>query len=130
MSKGSKRAGGAYLLHLKLRGPARLRIGALGQRLIPQGDYVYVGSARYGIEARLARHERLARTKAGKIRWHIDYVLVHPQCELWRIQSIPGAEECRVSQRFARRAGVVTPVHGFGATDCRSHCPAHLYRVG
>ncbi len=129
MPKESKRSGGAYLLHLKLRGPARVRIGALGERLIPPGNYVYVGSARNGIERRVARHERLAQTKAGKTRWHIDRMLVHPQCELRRTQAIPGAEECAVSQKIARQAGVVVPVPGFGASDCRSGCPAHLYRV-
>ncbi len=96
---------------------------------MPSGDYLYVGSARSGIEARVARHARLARTKLGKIHWHIDFVLVHSNCRFIRAQALPGAEECDVARSIARLKGAVAPVPGFGASDCRSGCPAHLFRI-
>ncbi len=123
-------AGGAYLLHLELVSPADLVVGALGIHVLPSGNYVYVGSARRGIDARVARHERLARTKTGKVHWHIDFILVHPQCRLTRIEIFPGADECSISKSIARRRAAVAPVAGFGSSDCRSGCAAHLYRFG
>jgi Uri superfamily endonuclease len=124
-----RRAGGAYVLILELRGPARLRVGALGSHELNPGTYLYVGSARSGIEARVARHGRLAETKAGNAHWHIDSLLLHPQCRLAGVRVLAGAAECPVSLAIARGRGVVAPVRGFGATDCRAGCRAHLYRV-
>jgi Uri superfamily endonuclease len=118
------------VLQVKLKNRTILKIGALGEHELEPGRYLYVGSARRGIEARVARHERLARTKTGRTHWHIDYLLTHPQCRLTRVEVLPGAEECAVSQRIARRGGATAPIPGFGASDCRSECPAHLYRIG
>ena len=118
------------MLHVTLGKRARLTFGALGEHELEPGQFLYVGSARRGIAARIARHERLARTKTGRTHWHIDYLLIHPQCRLTRIEVLPGAAECSVSQRIARRRAATAPIRGFGASDCRSDCPAHLYRIG
>jgi Uri superfamily endonuclease len=118
---------GAYVLQLELRKPARITIGALGARQLERGTYFYVGSARRGIAARVARHERLANAKSGIAHWHIDYILLHPHCRLARVDFLPGAGECRVSRSIRRRNGVTIPVPGFGSTDCRSGCRAHLF---
>ncbi len=120
---------GAYVLHLSLSGPVKMQIRTLGDHVLAPGRYLYVGSARRGTAARCARHERLARMKTGKIRWHIDHLLIHPDCRLVLIDSLPGAEECVISGRIARQKRVVAPIPGFGSTDCRSGCPAHLYRL-
>lgn len=129
MQQRSQTAGGAYLLHIRLLRSLRLKIGALGEHLAPAGHYVYIGSARRSIATRVARHMRLARTKSGKLHWHIDHLLIRPECELRRTRFFPGAEECAVARGVARRAGAMAPVPGFGASDCRSGCPAHLYRI-
>jgi endonuclease-3 len=118
------------VLYVTLEKRATLRFGALGEHELDRGKYLYVGSARRGIAARVARHEKLAGTKTGRTHWHIDYLLIHPQCRLTRIEVVPGAEECSVSQRIAQQKGATTPILGFGASDCRSGCPAHLYRMG
>ena len=121
---------GAYVLRLRVTGAIRLRIKTLGAHELSEGRYLYVGSARRGLAARCARHERLARDKFGKIHWHVDYLLTDPKCVLLGIDSFAADEECRVSRRIARRKGIVIPIRGFGASDCRSGCLAHLYRVG
>jgi Uri superfamily endonuclease len=95
--------------------------------LVP-GLYLYVGSARRGIEVRSARHERLATSKKGKRRWHIDSLLIHPDSVLTRIEAFPGVGECDLSRRIADLCGITVPIRRFGASDCRSGCPAHLYR--
>ena len=120
---------GAYVLHLTLTRNIQVRIKTLGERELSQGSYLYVGSAKRGMATRCARHGRLADQKAGKIRWHVDHLLVDPRCKLTSIEYFPGAEECRISRRIARRKGITAPIPRFGATDCRSGCRAHLYRV-
>ena len=121
--------GGAYTLHLELNRALRIRAGSLGEIRLASGLYFYVGSARRGIAARVARHERLARTKAGKARWHVDYLLLHPSVRLLQVEEHQNQSECHVSKRIARRKGVMAPITHFGSTDCRSGCKAHLYRI-
>jgi Uri superfamily endonuclease len=121
--------GGAYILHLDLRKAVKLKISTLGKRILPPARYAYVGSARSGLLARTARHKRLARTKAGKIHWHIDHLLTHSDCRLTGVEIFPGVEECDVSRDLSRHKGIEVPVPGFGSSDCRSGCRAHLYRI-
>ena len=120
---------GAYFLYFRLKRPLRTDAGALKNVFLPPGVYVYVGSARGGIAQRIARHKRLAITKKGKLHWHIDYLLVHPQMQLTGVKELAGKKECDASKRLASMKGVVAPVPGFGASDCRSGCKAHLYRM-
>jgi len=121
---------GAYLLHLNVRRSLNLSVGALHGIFLPAGRYLYIGSARRGIDGRIARHRRLAEQKAGKLHWHIDYLLTHPQIQLTGQTTLPGRGECDISHRIASRKGVSAPVPDFGSTDCRSGCKAHLYRLG
>jgi Uri superfamily endonuclease len=121
---------GAYLLHLRLPEPSRIAVGKLGQFQFPPGDYIYLGSALGpgGIKARLNRH----RYGYSKQFWHIDYLRTHA----WLVgfafvisnpASIQTARfECVWSQSLLVLPGasVITP--GFGASDCKSGCKAHL----
>ncbi len=129
-SPGPPPRGGAYILHLRIAQDLALEVGALGRVLLPAGRYAYIGSARSSLAGRVARHRRLAASKSGTMHWHIDYVLAHPAVSLARVESLPGCEECEAAQRVARRPGASAPVPRFGATDCRSGCAAHLFRVG
>jgi Uri superfamily endonuclease len=115
------RAPCTYQLVIELARPVRCAVGRLGTFDFPAGRYVYTGSARRAFEARIARHLRAEKT----LRWHIDYLL-----------AAPGA--CVVDVRRSRRAectlnrtvrGAV-PVAGFGASDCRAGCGAHLKWLG
>ena len=121
---------GAYVLYLDVKRPLKLTVGSLKSIFLPPGRYAYIGSARAGIAARILRHKRLAEEKTGKIHWHIDYLLAHPQIQWAGETALAGENECDVSQRFASRKGVTAPVPKFGSTDCRRRCEAHLYRLG
>lgn len=118
---------GAYLLFVDVKLPLNLKVGALGRVSLPAGRYAYVGSARSGIEVRVARHRRLAEEKIGKIHWHIDYLLVHRHTQWVGEEVLEDGVECVVSKQIAAKDGVTAPVPGFGASDCRSGCVAHLY---
>lgn len=118
--------GGSYRLVLRLNRSANLEVGRRGTVTLPPGLYVYVGSARRNLAQRVARHQRLARTKEGRRHWHVDALLLHPDSELVVAELHPGAEECPLLQATLRLAGSSVPVPGFGATDCRAGCPAHL----
>ena len=121
---------GAYVLHLDIKETVTLRAGAIGTITLIPGHYVYVGSARKSIESRLARHQRLAKAKAGKLHWHVDYLLTHPGIELIGQDAYAGHGECDIAKRIASLEGASVPVPRFGASDCRSGCRAHLFRVG
>ena len=121
--------GGAYVLHLIVQRTVTLCAGALGAITLPSGHYVYVGSARKSIKSRVARHRRLALIKTGKLHWHIDYLLVHPGIELIGEEAFTGYRECDIAQRIASLKGASVPVPRLGASDCRSGCGTHLFRV-
>jgi Uri superfamily endonuclease len=118
---------GAYLIYIEVKRALKLEVGALGKISLPAGWYVYVGSAHRGIEARVARHRRLAEQKCGKLHWHIDYLLMSKHVRWIKEEAYEAGHECELSQQIAARRGVSTPIPGFGASDCRSGCKAHLY---
>ncbi len=99
----------------------RLRVGALGLLEFPKGRYAYTGSARRNLESRIARH--LSRYKP--LHWHIDYLLARPEARVTRVLTFSRAE-CDVNRRTAGH--IVAP--GFGSSDCRSGCGAHLKFLG
>jgi len=119
--------GGAYLIHLLLDTPIEIVIGQLGPVCLPAGRYVYAGSARRGLEARIARHHRQWAERRGVRRWHIDAILAHPACHWLLAQRFPGGQECALAQAIACLPGVRTPAPGFGASDCRHGCKAHFH---
>jgi Uri superfamily endonuclease len=121
--------GGAYVLHLIVKNTVTVQVGALGAITFPSGHYVYVGSARKSIESRVARHQRLACAKNGKLHWHIDHMLIHPKIELIGRETFAGCRECDIAQRVASQRGASVPVPRFGASDCRSGCRTHLFRL-
>ena len=110
----------AYRLHIYIKRPIRLEIGALGRHTLPSGTYIYTGSARRNLEKRLERHCRKEKTK----RWHIDYLTSHPAATIAAIERLSG-KECELNQDT--KGYVLIP--GFGASDCRSGCGAHLKYV-
>ncbi len=121
--------GGAYLIHLHLGEAIRITVGRLGPMSLPPGRYVYAGSARRGLDARIARHHRQWAERRPVRRWHIDAVLAHPACRWHLAQRFPGGHECALAQALARLPGAAAPVPGFGASDCRNGCPAHFLHL-
>ncbi|MFP4056913.1 MAG: GIY-YIG nuclease family protein [Candidatus Brocadiia bacterium] len=121
MSAGDR---GAYCLLIGLEGERVATIGRLGRFRFPAGYYVYCGSAQRALAARLARHRR--RSKA--LRWHIDYLLALPGARLLATRAYPSdrRQECALNQAVQEQAGARVVAAGFGSSDCRSGCPAHL----
>ncbi len=110
-----------YQLHIIVARPRILRIGRLGTFRFPAGRYLYTGSARRSLLARVRRH--LSQDK--KRRWHIDYLLsAHAVKVIDVILTSDG--ECP----FNRRAVGEIIVPGFGASDCRARCGSHLTFLG
>lgn len=122
-------ARGAYLLVINLERDQSLAIGALGEYTLKRGIYLYIGSARGGIGGRVRRHLRLAKMKQGGGYWHIDNILRSSVAEVVEAIALPGADECAVSRALAADGLLEVPVAGFGSSDCRNGCPAHLYRL-
>ena len=117
------KVGGAYLLNIGLAAPAALpkRFDGL---LLPEGRYVYAGSA-YGpggIRARCRRHLRRNKT----CRWHVDW-LTNTATDLL-VLAFPAGDECALIRRLSKLAGTYFPVPGFGSSDCRT-CPSHLVQL-
>lgn len=109
-----------YQLRLRIVRPLRLRVGRLGEVELPAGDYLYTGSAKRNMDARIARHLR----RVKPLRWHIDYLTVHPDVTVVDVKRsvLP---ECALNQIVAGE--VVVP--GFGSSDCRHGCGSHLKRI-
>lgn len=107
---------GCYMVQLHLSAPARV----LDRWTLPEGHYVYVGSARGGLTPRVERHRR----GTGKPHWHIDHLRrVAAFVEATPIRSDLDLE-CEVAAGVAGVASEAVP--GFGCSDCR--CRSHLFR--
>lgn len=111
----------SYQLKITVARTIRCRIGALGTCEFPAGNYVYTGSARRNLEARIARHLR----RSKPLRWHVDYLLAAPGVKIVEVLRSP-VEECALNQAVEGKA----PVAGFGSSDCTAGCGAHLKYLG
>jgi len=110
---------GVYFIVLFLNTGRNIETGGLGVLHYPRGWYVYAGSAKRGLSARVRRHLR----KRKKCRWHIDYLSlsadsvrgypIHTDMDL----------ECELAYRIGKTGG--RPVTGFGSSDCS--CETHLF---
>jgi Uri superfamily endonuclease len=112
-------------------------VGALGPVTFARGWHAYVGSARRGRDARVARHRRAAKP----LRWQADYLFSrHPATQAWLLDTL--LAECELAARLCtlgrpeagpggavvvppEAAGAIVRVVGrFGASDCG--CAGHL----
>ncbi len=118
---------GTYALVLEAAAPVTVQAGRLGSLQVAPGRYIYVGSALGpgGLRARLRRHLRRDKPQ----RWHIDALTA--VLPVTRVYIAPGVErrECLWAGRIAGLPGVTVPWPGFGNSDCRAGCPAHLFRL-
>ena len=115
------RAAISYQLKIEVERPVRIRVGRLGLFLFPAGRYIYTGSAKRNLEARIARHLR----KEKALRWHIDWLLSASAVKVAAVKRSVKSE-CALNQEIVGR--VVVP--GFGASDCRNGCGSHLRYLG
>lgn len=132
-------APGDYLLVWWLTGSQPpVHVGRLGAIRFAPGTWAYAGSAHGpgGLRARLSRH----LTPDKPLHWHVDHVaaaLAPPS-----VIAIPGPGkrsgrpvpagghmrrlECDIVRCLLRTVGFLSPIAGFGSSDCRDGCPAHL----
>jgi Uri superfamily endonuclease len=111
----------SYQLAIEVQRPVHCVIGRLGAFDFPTGCYVYTGSAKRGLEARISRHLRSEKA----MRWHVDYLLGIPGVKVTKVVR-SRRSECCLNQ--ASPGNVLIP--GFGASDCKSGCGAHLKYLG
>jgi Uri superfamily endonuclease len=115
---------GIYVLIIRVRARKGFTAGAWGPADLEDGYYAYVGRAKRGLPARLARH---ARREGKRLRWHIDYLLETADLrEAW-IYPL-GKGECATVSHLEKEGAVREGLKGFGASDCR--CPGHLLYMG
>lgn len=116
---------GLYVLVIEVT--RRVRIRALGGHDVEPGWYAYVGSARRNLRSRVARHLR----RKKPIRWHVDHLTTHPAARVAGVVLLPDAgwSECALNRLVGTWIGGTVPVPGFGASDCREGCQAHLWRA-
>lgn len=111
----------SYQLHILLEESAAITVGSLGTCTFPRGSYIYTGSAKRNMEARVTRHLSASKT----LRWHIDYLLGHAGCRILEVSfSVDG--ECELNRNTPGEILIAR----FGATDCRNHCGSHLKYLG
>jgi len=117
-------ASGSYVLVLEVKHTRVLTIGRLGKVRLSAGVYAYTGSAfgSGGLRARLGRYLRGESVK----HWHIDHVRAVAEVHACFYTVSDTRLECIWSQALAAIPGATIPVQGFGASDCRSGCAAHL----
>lgn len=111
----------SYQLYLEVKSPVHILVGRLGYRLFPRGRYVYTGSARKNMRARILRHISARK----KNHWHIDYLLSAKGVNICKI-IMSDLEECRLNRMCE---GEIV-VKGFGSTDCHDGCGSHLKFIG
>ncbi|MDR3574040.1 MAG: GIY-YIG nuclease family protein [Anaerolineaceae bacterium] len=115
---------GSYALCLSVKKQAQVRVGKHGIFDFSSGIYVYSGSALGpgGVNARLKHHFRLA----VKPHWHLDWL--RPYASILQAYFVLSVEpvECAWSKALAQLPGSCIPAAGFGASDCRNGCQAHL----
>jgi sugar fermentation stimulation protein A len=110
---------GDYMVVLHIQDDKDISIGAKGSIHFPKGYYVYVGSAKQNLAARLARHQR----KRKKMHWHIDYL--RQEADVTAIIPIRTADD--LEHELAGSVSSIAPwsIAGFGCTDCQ--CSSHLF---
>jgi Uri superfamily endonuclease len=120
---------GVYVLIIQVKQPVKVQIKSLGDTEFDPGVWVYVGSAMgtgsTSIKNRLRRHFRKEKT----IYWHIDYLLnedIEIEKAIWA-QSERHLE-CELAQSLASNDEFNAGPKGFGASDCKSGCIAHIFK--
>ena len=87
---------GLYQLHISLSDMETLDVGRLGRFSFPKGKYIYTGSTKRGLNARIDRHKRNEK----KLHWHIDYLLEAKSAKITSVDIFEFQEggECALNQ--------------------------------
>lgn len=110
---------GCYLLVLHRKRSGTCTVGQLGTIDVPEGYYVYTGSAKKNLSSRVSRHLH----KRKKIHWHIDYLVQSAD----KVKAYPvytqNDLECAIAGMISKISDADVP--GFGCSDCS--CRSHLF---
>lgn len=111
-----------YAIYLYVHTEKKLVIGKLGEFTFQKGTYVYVGSAKRNIQARINRHRALDKIK----KWHFDYL--RPAGTITKIITYGNdLRECELLEKLRKKENGSFPVKGFGSSDCK--CYSHLFFI-
>jgi len=120
-----KKVAGGYILVLEVGCPVDVQIGKRGEISLEPGRYLYGGSAKRGIAARVNRHFSGGET----LYWHIDYLTRHPRVdviEAWCYPDNSLVEHQLAAMENLSENGIF---RGFGNGDCKEGCRSHLWKV-
>ncbi len=110
-----------YVLLIEILKGLNVYVGRLKDVHFEKGFYLYVGSAKRGLKARIERH--LSRKK--NIFWHIDYLLSSNQAKIKNIWINGKPKECQIARRLQRKG--YDFINKFGSSDC--NCHSHLFFI-
>ena len=98
---------GFYQLLIFLPKTTSIAIGKKGKFKLPKGYYIYTGSAKNGLKARVERHLH----KEKKRYWHIDYLLDYAKVLQVFLFKDGTSDECVLAQNTLkkREAKVIVP---------------------
>ncbi|WP_455364539.1 GIY-YIG nuclease family protein [[Eubacterium] cellulosolvens] len=117
---------GTYIMLLRVLKDIDLKVGCLGSLHIPQGYYLYVGSAmgpwKTAYESRVKRHYQ----KKKKRFWHIDHLTTHRDIAICFTELVIENRkiECEITVQLRKVFDGQILFKNFGSTDCR--CGGHL----
>ena len=119
---------GSYVLYFDIETTADPAGGVFGlERLSPPGAMPMSEARAEALPLESCVTNAWPLKKRGKLHWHIDYLLINRHTELAGEAVLENEIECTISKRIALMSGVTVPVPGFGSSDCRAKCAAHLY---
>lgn len=111
-----------YVIYLQITKECHVSVGKLGKYSFPAGLYLYIGSAKRNIRARLTRHLQVNK----KHRWHFDYV--RPYGQIVKVETYArNISECQLRSHLQESLSGKLLVKGFGSSDCK--CDTHLIFV-
>jgi Uri superfamily endonuclease len=121
LNNQSQKNSGSYIIVFKLNVAQEMQIGKLGNYFFESGYYLYAGSGLKNLKQRVARH--LSKDKA--LKWHIDYLSVKCGVVWYKLFTDGKNYECVISSKLNNDNRFVSPVKGFGSSDCK--CYSHLF---
>ncbi len=119
---------GVYTLIIFLSQGKKITIGKLGIAFFPAGYHVYTGSALGRSSTSLFGRIRRHLSKEKKKHWHIDYLLDTSISKVVHVilSETTLRKEHEVVNNLEANSKFRTIMKGFGSSDCRSGCIAHL----
>ena len=120
---------GTYTLLILIREDVEVNVGNLGHHTFKRGFYTYTGSAlgKNGINLKHRIERHISNNK--KVHWHIDYILCLKESSIIGViySSLGKDLECIISKEIEDSDLSEIVVRGFGSSDCKSDCRAHLH---